>query len=75
MCKSFYKQNASLHTDFCKKISNKHPRPFPDDSSSDEETTQKPASDEDDLIHHPFRVKEAPIVMDIRVNTEVSQIS
>ena len=39
-----------------------------EDFSSDEETTQKPASDDESaLIHHPFKVKEAAIVMDIKV--------
>ena len=55
--------------DFCKRISSKDERRshYPD-SSSDEEVTQRPATDdEDDLIHHPFKVKEAPIVMDIKV--------
>lgn len=55
-------------TDFCKRISSKDMKKFTgEDFSSDEETTQKPASDDESaLIHHPFKVKEAAIVMDIK---------
>lgn len=62
-------------TDFCKRISNKHPKPFPEDSSSDEDTTQRPVSDDDELIHHPFKMKEAPIVMDIRNAKQLPVVS
>ena len=56
-------------TDFCKRISSKdEKKKYADSSSDEEEATQKPASDEEGgLIHHPFKVKDAAIVMDIKV--------
>ncbi|ELT98408.1 hypothetical protein CAPTEDRAFT_158003 [Capitella teleta] len=54
-------------TDYCKRIAEKQRIRRGDDDSSGDEASIAPTDDEDALfINHPFKVKDAPIIMNIR---------
>ena len=66
-------------SDYCKRIAQKQAQRAAqglEDRDSDPEASHRPLSDDEDgpFIHHPFKVKEAPIIMNIRVRATWRQI-